>query len=390
MADKIFTGRVKLKKDTKTKWETQNPVLLNGEIGIATTENGYQVKCGDGSSTWNALVSMFGTAATKDVPTSGNASTAQVVMGNDTRLSDSRPASDVYAWAKASTKPTYSYGEITGTPTVDSALSDSSTNPVQNQAVTNALKLKLSTSAFYSKTFYFPSIAWSSRTEGWRRICMIRPKRYQSSTSDMPHGCNFFISIVGAWANGDPISALYAVSIRHQNTSIKKIAASGGDIVIFDKIRITYTASSISSYQWYLDFHFPSPLSTGDCGIQYITVFGDYYSETSEALSNTALTTSYPTMAECRISVDFPSGDQTDSSLQKYGEGESNIYANTIAGYSGWAVVRTYWENPTGTRILQIVEFETGVKVTRTCIDGTWGEWKDPVGDINSVLEGVL
>jgi len=38
----------------------------------------------------NTQVSGLGTASTKDVPTSGNASTTQVVMGNDTRLSDSR------------------------------------------------------------------------------------------------------------------------------------------------------------------------------------------------------------------------------------------------------------------------------------------------------------
>lgn len=36
--------------------------------------------------------------------------------GNDSRLSNARPASDVSAWAKASTKPTYSWGEITGKP----------------------------------------------------------------------------------------------------------------------------------------------------------------------------------------------------------------------------------------------------------------------------------
>lgn len=36
--------------------------------------------------------------------------------GNDSRLSNSRPASDVYAWAKASTKPSYSWSEITGKP----------------------------------------------------------------------------------------------------------------------------------------------------------------------------------------------------------------------------------------------------------------------------------
>jgi hypothetical protein len=38
----------------------------------------------------NTQVSGLGTASTKDVPTSGNASSTQVVMGNDTRLTDSR------------------------------------------------------------------------------------------------------------------------------------------------------------------------------------------------------------------------------------------------------------------------------------------------------------
>lgn len=36
--------------------------------------------------------------------------------GNDSRLSNARPASDVYGWAKASTKPSYSWGEISGKP----------------------------------------------------------------------------------------------------------------------------------------------------------------------------------------------------------------------------------------------------------------------------------
>ncbi|MEG1415644.1 MAG: hypothetical protein RSC49_03470, partial [Clostridium sp.] len=38
------------------------------------------------------------------------------VLSTDIRLSNARPASDVYEWAKQATKPTYSYGEITGTP----------------------------------------------------------------------------------------------------------------------------------------------------------------------------------------------------------------------------------------------------------------------------------
>lgn len=54
----------------------------------------------------------LGTAAAKDVPSSGDASTTEVVMGNDTRLTDSRNAKDVYSWAKASTKPTYTKSEV--------------------------------------------------------------------------------------------------------------------------------------------------------------------------------------------------------------------------------------------------------------------------------------
>lgn len=66
----------------------------------------------------------LGTASSKDVASSGNASATQVVMGNDTRLSDARKASDVSAWAKASTKPSYTKSEI-GLGNVDNT-SDSS------------------------------------------------------------------------------------------------------------------------------------------------------------------------------------------------------------------------------------------------------------------------
>lgn len=54
----------------------------------------------------------LGTASAKDVPVTGNASTAQVVTGNDTRLTDSRNAADVYPWAKAQSKPTYTAAEV--------------------------------------------------------------------------------------------------------------------------------------------------------------------------------------------------------------------------------------------------------------------------------------
>lgn len=48
--------------------------------------------------------------------------------GNDSRLSNARPASDVYAWAKAATKPSYSFNEISNTPTYISSGSQTSTS----------------------------------------------------------------------------------------------------------------------------------------------------------------------------------------------------------------------------------------------------------------------
>lgn len=47
----------------------------------------------------------------------GKQPSGSYVLTNDTRLSDSRPASDVYTWAKQSTKPSYVFSEIGTKPT---------------------------------------------------------------------------------------------------------------------------------------------------------------------------------------------------------------------------------------------------------------------------------
>lgn len=62
----------------------------NGTITISSTD----------TNTWRPL----GTGAN------------DACAGNDSRLSNARPASDVYSWAKASTKPSYAWSEITSKP----------------------------------------------------------------------------------------------------------------------------------------------------------------------------------------------------------------------------------------------------------------------------------
>lgn len=93
MAEKLFNARLQLKYDTYENWTTNNPVLKAGEIAIVVVpaeagavvqEPAVLLKAGDGSSNFNSLSFLSGKAA------------------------------DVYNWAKASTKPSYTADEISG------------------------------------------------------------------------------------------------------------------------------------------------------------------------------------------------------------------------------------------------------------------------------------
>lgn len=96
MAEKILQTRIQLKYDTYANWTTNNPILKAGEVAVATIASGNTqevnsvtppqvlLKVGDGKNNYNALPFISGKAA------------------------------DVYSWAKAENKPTYSASEITG------------------------------------------------------------------------------------------------------------------------------------------------------------------------------------------------------------------------------------------------------------------------------------
>lgn len=96
MAEKNLNVRIALKYDTYENWKTNNPILKAGEVAIATiathptqevnsvTPPQVLLKVGDGKNNYNALPFISGKAA------------------------------DVYSWAKAENKPTYSASEITG------------------------------------------------------------------------------------------------------------------------------------------------------------------------------------------------------------------------------------------------------------------------------------
>lgn len=56
MAEKIFKTRISQKIDTTKNWETTNPILKKGEIGIEITSSGINlIKVGNGTSRWKDL-----------------------------------------------------------------------------------------------------------------------------------------------------------------------------------------------------------------------------------------------------------------------------------------------------------------------------------------------
>ena len=120
---------------------TTNPITINGQSYTAQANDmaiyGYKEFYFDGTY-WHEFgdYSGLGTAAYKDVPTSGNASTTQVVMGDDTRLTDARNAADVSAWAKAANKPSYGGSEITLT---DYAKASSKQNVAASDSTNSAI-----------------------------------------------------------------------------------------------------------------------------------------------------------------------------------------------------------------------------------------------------------
>lgn len=93
MATKNFNARISLKYDSYANWIANDPVLLVGEVAIATIptkQNGIEqvpvvvMKVGDGTKKYSELQFVSGLAA------------------------------DIYDWAKAATKPSYTADEITG------------------------------------------------------------------------------------------------------------------------------------------------------------------------------------------------------------------------------------------------------------------------------------
>ena len=108
-----FIGKLTGNADTATKAtqdESGNNIKSSYASSISISDHTITLKNKNGSSLGTVTVPDNNTWR----PLGTTADTA--CAGNDARLSNSRPASDVYAWAKASSKPSYTWDEITNKP----------------------------------------------------------------------------------------------------------------------------------------------------------------------------------------------------------------------------------------------------------------------------------
>lgn len=153
MANKIFNTRVKNKRDTEANWKSKNPVLLDGEIIVVTTTSGdTRFKVGDGKKTYKQL--PFQDQKTRDlIPSvdSSLSSTSTNPVQNKIIKSelDKKAERDVVNTTTNGLMSVADKKKLDGIATganktvVDSAISATSTNPVQNQVLKAELDGKL-------------------------------------------------------------------------------------------------------------------------------------------------------------------------------------------------------------------------------------------------------
>ena len=125
MADNTINVRIKDRSDTEANWTSKNPVLLKGERAI--TDGTGKYKIGDGKNTWGALPYY-----------------EAMTSADRTKLNGVAPGANKT--------------------TVDSSLSSSSTNPVQNKVVNSALAGKSNTNHTHDLSTMINTLSTSGST----------------------------------------------------------------------------------------------------------------------------------------------------------------------------------------------------------------------------------
>lgn len=115
LATKANASNVYTKSEVDSK--VSSVYRVKGSVAsYANGANNYSLPVATASVLGGVKTSTGITNSSGTISVAYGSAAGTACQGNDSRLSNSRPASDVSAWAKASTKPTYTWTEITSKP----------------------------------------------------------------------------------------------------------------------------------------------------------------------------------------------------------------------------------------------------------------------------------
>lgn len=136
MSNKVIDARIKQKRDTNSNWQSKNPTLLNGEIILVDMSDGeLRAKIGDGTSKYS-LLPFTDEPLRNLIDTVDDKVTEVRELVGDTSVSDQVTSAIEHINTALDGK-----SDVGHTHTVDSALSSTSTNPVQNKVLFNSIQL---------------------------------------------------------------------------------------------------------------------------------------------------------------------------------------------------------------------------------------------------------
>ena len=117
-ANSVAWGNVSGRPTALSSFTNDKGYISGITKAMVTDALGYTPPTSDTNTTYSAGTGLNLSGTAFSVKYGSAAGTA--CQGNDSRLSNARPASDVYSWAKASSKPSYTWTEIRNKPDMPS------------------------------------------------------------------------------------------------------------------------------------------------------------------------------------------------------------------------------------------------------------------------------
>lgn len=326
MADNTINVRIKDRSDTEANWTSKNPVLLKGERAI--TDGTGKYKIGDGKNTWSALPYYEAMTSADRTKLNGIASAA-----NKT--------------------------------TVDSSLSSSSTNPVQNKVVNSALAGKSNTNHTHDLSTMINTLSTGGST---------------------PTDEDYFVS---QYAGGGTTTTTYhrrpvKALLEYIKGKLAKVATSGSYNDLSNKPTIpsvgngTITIKQAGSVK--------GSFTTNQSGATTIELT-DNNTDTWRGIQNNLTSTSTDQslsaaqgkwLNENKAAMTTLKGSENLNDITTpgmYGCGGGNSITNKPSNVDAFGLIVTH--NANGSFYTQILHSNGGVSYRRNCNNGTWASWTE-------------